>query len=470
MADLQTRMVRPRIGLLPAGHLFYWDQFPGLKEMGLDMYEEACEHLRKFGDVFSPGLVDTKEKALEAGKFFKEKNIDILLVFPLGYTTGIVVVPCARQLDVPIRILNAHKNSSYDFKTADTTTYLFHEGPCCIPEYAAGLVNMGRQFRIRTGHFGQPHFWAEVRADCIGAGAARAFSAMNVGQIGNTYTGMVDMPIDEHRLLRATGKLLVRPEVEEIEEAYHRVTKEQLENMYGEFRQIYDVDETVTDEHMEFSAQLAVAYEEIILKHDIFAFGYYWWGEKELITQLRAQSNLAVSRLAAMGRPGVTEGDVRTAMAMKILDLLGGGGMFVEFFAINFDEDIFLMGHDGPSNINMSEGRPKLQHLEVQHGKTGHGLGIDFDVPKGPVTLLNLSQFEAGETFKLIYSVAEVVPGDILSIGNPNCRIKVKKPIPQFFEEWCQQAPPHHIALGLGDHGQEIEAFAEAMKFKVVRI
>ena len=118
----------------------------------------------------------------------------------------------------------------------------------------------------------------------------------------------------------------------------------------------------------------------------------------------------------------------------------------------------------------MAEGKPKVQHVEVQHGKTGHGLGIDFDVPKGPATMLNLSQFDAGDTFKLIYSVAEIVPGDILNIGNPNCRVKVQKPIPEFFEEWCQQAPPHHIALGFGDHSQEIESFAESMGFNAVRI
>jgi len=438
--------------------------------MGLKMYEEAREHLSKIGDVITPGLVDTEEKSLEAGEFFKKEDVDLLLVFPLGYTTGIVVVPCARQIDVPIRILNAHKDSSYDYRTADTATYLYHEGPCCIPEYSAGLANMGRKFRIRTGHFGQGRFWDEVRADCIGASAARRFSSMKVGLIGTTYTGMVDMPVDEHRLLRATGRLLVRPEVEEIQEAYHRVTKDQLQDMYRQFRDMYDVDDTVTEEHMEFSAQLAIAYEEVILKHDIHAFGYYWWGQKELITQLRSQSGLAVSRLAAMGRPGVTEGDVRTAMAMKILDLLGAGGMFVEFFAIDFDEEILLMGHDGPSNINMSAGRPRLQHLEVHHGKTGHGLGIDFEVPEGPATLLNLSQFDAGDTFKLIYSIAEIVPGDVLNIGNPNCRVKVSKPIHEFFEQWCQQAPPHHIALGIGDHGEEIEAFAEAMKFRAVRI
>ena len=240
--------------------------------------------------------------------------------------------------------------------------------------------------------------------------------------------------------------------------------------MYQQFREMYDVDETVTDEHMKFSAQVAVAYEEIILKHDIYAFGYYWWGEKELITQIRAQSNLAVSRLASMGRPGVTEGDIKTSMAMKILDLLGSGGMFVEFFAIDYDENFILMGHDGPSNINMSDGKPRLQHLDVQHGKTGHGLGIDFEVVKGPATLLNLTQFDAGDTFKLIYFVGEIVPGEILNIGNPNCRVKIDQPIHEFFDKWCQQGPSHHIALGTGDHSKEIEAFAEAMNFKTVRV
>ncbi len=472
VTDLKARMARPRIGLLPTGHLMYWGQFPGLKERGLAMYETFRERLEQIGDVISPGLVDTPEKAWEAGKVFRREGIDILLVLPLGYTTGLVLLPCVRQVDadVPVRILNTHVDGSYDYKSADTATYLYHEGPCCIPEYAAGLVNMGRTFRVRSGPYSSDRFWEQVAADCVGTAAARAFRSMNVGIIGNTYTGMVDMPTDEHRWLRATGNLFVRPEVEEIEEAYHRVSDEQLQDMYRQFREMYDVDETVTDEHMTFSARAAIAYEEIIRKHDIYAFGYYWWGEKELITQLRAQSNLAVSRLAAMGRPGVTEGDIKTAMAMKILDLLGAGGMFVEFFAIDYDEDFLLMGHDGPSNINMSKGRPKLQHLDVHHGKTGHGLGIDFDVLKGPATMLNVSQFNAGDTFKLIITTGEIVPGEVLNIGNPNCRVKISRPIDEFFDSWCQQGPAHHIALGIGDHSDELAAFAEAMDFEVVRV
>lgn len=470
MADLNARVPQPRIGLLPTGHRIYWGQFPGLKEKGMAMLDRFQRRLAAIGAVETPGLVDEPEQARRAGEMFREKQVDIIIVFPLGYTTGMVMAPAVREAKVPLRILNAHVDSAYGYRTADTAEYLYHEGPCCVPEYAGTLVSLGRKFRVRTGHYGQERLWRELESDCRGAAAARAFRDLNFGVIGNTYTGMTDMPIDEHRLLRATGRLLMRPEVEEVVNGFNAVAPAQLDDMYRQFRAMYDVDRNVTNDHLKFSAQVAVAYEEVVRRHSISAFGYYWWGEGELVTQLRSQSALAVSRLAALGRPGVTEGDVKTAMACKIMDLLGGGGMFLEFFAIDYDEDFIMVGHDGPSNVNVAEGRPKLQHLDVHHGKTGHGLGIDFAMRKGPVTLLNLTQFDAGDTFKLIYTIGDVIGGDILNIGNPNCRIKVGRSIPEFFDAWCQAGPCHHIALGVGDQGAALEVMAEAMGFRCVRI
>jgi len=462
--------VRAKIGLLPTGHNYYWDQFPALKGLGLGMYERLRNVLSQMADLVVPDLVDTPEGSRLAGELFEREKIDLLLVFPFGYTPSMNVLPAIRAVDVPVRLLNTHEDRSYDYANADTTQYLHHEGVCCIPEFAGALTSIGRKFRVRTGPMDDPRLHRELMADLLGAAAARFFRNMNVGLIGQVYTHMGDMPIDEHRLLRSTGRMLVRPEVEEIENAYHRVTTAQLEDMYGQFRQMYDVDASVTNEQMRFSAQAAVAFDEIIARHDISAFGFYWWGERELVTQLRAQAGLAVSRLAALGRPGVTEGDVKSAMAMKILDLLGGGGMFVEFFSMDFDENFILMGHDGPSNVRMACGRPRLTHLDVHHGKSGHGLGIDFDMQQGPVTLLNLTQFDAGDTFKLIYSVAEAIPGPILRIGNPNCRVRVGRPIHEFIDSWCQQGPSHHIALGAGDQSAAIEAFGEAMGFRAVRV
>ena len=426
--------------------------------------------LDPYGEIVAPELVDTPQKAAEAGEMFRRAGIDLLLIFPFGYTPSMDMLPAVRVLDVPIRLLNAHEDRAYDYATADTTDYLHHEGVCCIPEFAGALKSQGRRFSVRTGPLDDVRLQRELQADFAGVAAASYFRQMNVGLIGQVYPGMTDMPIDEHHLLRVTGRMMARLEVEEIEEAYRRVTEGQLEEMYTEFRRIYAVDSTVTNEHMRFSAQLAVAYDEVVRRHEIDAFGYYWWGEQELITQLRAQSGLAVSRLPAQECPGVTEGDVKTAMAMKLLDLLGAGGMFVEFFAMDFDENSFLMGHDGPSNIGMADGQPRLMHLDVHHGKSGHGLGIDFDMRKGPTTLLNLTQFGARETFKLIYTIGEISDGPILNIGNPNARVKIARPLHQVMDDWRQEGPSHHIAMGYGDHSQALETFAEKMEFEIVRI
>lgn len=108
--------------------------------------------------------------------------------------------------------------------------------------------------------------------------------------------------------------------------------------------------------------------------------------------------------------------------------------------------------------------------VKVHHGKTGHGLGIDFTIANGPVTLLNLTQFAAGPTFKLIYTTVEAIGGDILNIGNPNWRVRTSRPIHEFMDAWCQQGPSHHIALGLGDKSRELEVFAEAIGCDCVRI
>ena len=122
-------------------------------------------------------------------------------------------------------------------------------------------------------------------------------------------------------------------------------------------------------------------------------------------------------------------------------------------------------------NFNVSEGRPRLQHLEVHHGKKGSGLGVDFNLRKGRVTILNMTQSDYScDTFKLLYTIGEVIEGDILHVGNPNGRLKISKPIPEFIDEWCQQGPIITVHLELESFSKEIEAFAESMGFKCAKI
>ena len=46
----------------------------------------------------------------------------------------------------------------------------------------------------------------------------------------------------------------------------------------------------------------------------------------------------------------------------------------------------------------------------------------------------------------------------------------MSRPIDEFIDAWCQQGPTHQMALGMGDRSEAIEAFAEAIGFKAVRV
>ena len=125
---------------------------------------------------------------------------------------------------------------------------------------------------------------------------------------------------------------------------------------------------------------------------------------------------------------------------MLLLDRLGAGGSYTEFYALDFDDEFVLMGHDGPGHLAIAEGRPVARALKLYHGKSGAGLSIEMKVRLGPVTILGVTQTADGR-LKLIAAEGESIAGPTFKIGNTNSRIRFASGPAAFFDAWCARGP-----------------------------
>jgi L-arabinose isomerase len=178
---------------------------------------------------------------------------------------------------------------------------------------------------------------------------------------------------------------------------------------------------------------------------------------------------LGNSLLTARGIPVAGEYEVKNAQAMKIMDAFGAGGSFTEYYAMDWKEDVVLMGHDGPGHIAIAQGKTKVRPLQVYHGKVGCGLSVEMSVKHGPVTLLSVVETADGR-LKLLVAEGESVPGPVLEIGNTNSRYKFPIGARKFTNDWNAQGPAHHCAVGVGSLAHKIDKLGRLIGIETVRI
>jgi L-arabinose isomerase len=151
------------------------------------------------------------------------------------------------------------------------------------------------------------------------------------------------------------------------------------------------------------------------------------------------------------------------------MDSFGTGGSFTEYYAMDFKQDVVLMGHDGPGHIAIAEGKTKVRPLNVFHGKVGSGLSVEMSVKNGSVTLLSVVDKPGGELILLV-AEGESVAGPILQIGNTNSRYQFSIGARKFVNEWNSHGPAHHCAVGVGHVSSKLFKLGALLNMQVVKV
>jgi L-arabinose isomerase len=469
-----------RVGIFGIGLAAYWPQFDGLRER-IEGYQRRVEErvAALGGEVVSAGLVDGERAAREAGDRFAAARVDLVLCHAVTYATSSTVLPVAQAAGVPVVLLGLQPTSSLDYANVDTGEWLANCAACCVPEIAGAFTRAGIPYDTVAGTIdGDERAWEKIGAWVRAAGVARALRRARIGFLGHVYPGMLDMYTDFTAVHAQVGAHVEVLEIDDLGERVAAAAADDVAAKTAEIEAMFafadpsadPIAGTIEPEQLDWSARVAVGLDRLVADFELDALTYYYRGaggnEAE---RLGAGVIVGNSLLTARGVPTAGEADLKTNVAQLVLDRLGAGGSYTEYYALDFDEDFVLMGHDGPGHIAIAQEQPTLRALKLYHGKRGAGLSVEFKVRYGPVTIVGCTQTADGR-LKLLVAEGESIPGATFRIGNTNSRLRFGRPPAEFLERWCAEGPTHHVALGVGHVAREVRGVASLLGLEYAEV
>lgn len=469
---------KARVGVIHIGHEPYWGQFPGLKEE-LEGYGRQFEAMLAQEDVevISGGFVDNIEKSFTAAAILKSKDIDFLFCYLTTYVTSSSAATAILNLSVPTVLVALQPRKNLDYSRTTTYMQLANDNICSLPEIGGVLVRAGKPAAgmIVGTLLDDERPRQQLKEWCRVANAKRAFKYAKIGYLGHTYEGMYDMNSDPTAFTAAFGSHVQMLEMDDLAKLVNGVNSQEIANKLDEIKSIFTIADPYIDpvtrlikqEDLNWSAKVAVGLDKLIAEFGLTGLAYYYRGlDGNEFERIGSNMVLGNSLLTGKGVPLAGEADLKTCAAMLIMDRLEAGGSFAELHPCDFVDDIVLVGHDGPHNINISDGRPIIRGLDLFHGKSGSGIGVEFSIKTGPVTLLSISQRADGQ-YKMVVAEGNSIAGEIPQTGNTNTRCSFNRSVAEFVEQWCSAGPTHHFALGIGHVGQQIQNVGKVMGIEV---
>jgi len=469
-----------RLGLFAIGLDTYWPQFPGLRERLCGYLEKVAQRLtRSHVEIVNLGLIDNPEKALAAGHDLRKADVDLIFLHVTTYALSSTVLPVVRRAKVPTIVLNLSPAPAIDYTAFNrlgdrarmTGEWLANCQACPVPEIANVFNRCRIPFFQVTGKLeDDPAAWSEIGEWIEAARVAHTMEHNRLGLMGHYYGGMLDMYSDLTQQLAYWGGHIEILEVEELASLRRDTREADVKARMAEFGTSFDVQPDCSPEELERAARTSVALDRLVDLHGLGSLAYYYKGVGSAENEDAISSIiLGTCLLTARSIPVAGEYDVKNVQAMKIMDSFGAGGSFTEYYAVDYNDDVVLMGHDGPGHIAIGEGKPKVRPLLVYHGKVGRGLSVEMSVKHGFVTLLSLVQTVDGK-LKLLVAEGESVPGPILEIGNTNSRYRFPIGTRDFMSAWNAHGPAHHCAVGVGHIDTKLKKLAGLLGMEHTRV
>lgn len=462
------------IGLLACAYFEYWRMYKTLRKQVEGDMSRIAARLAKKHTVVYPGLVDTLDRADAAGKLYRERQVDLLVITEGTYCTDYIVHQALLHLpgDLPLCIYASQAHGELDFD-AGYDQALRNSGPMGLVQLTAGFRKMRRypNYEVVVGAIDDDEAFAEIDRFIAVRTTISNLRYWNIGLIGHVFRGMYDFQYDKTFVSGTLGPHVIDIDLRHLSALLEEVkaTDPRVKALCKKVHTSYKVI-TLTDNEIRRSARLGIALLELVRRYKLD--GLALLGQHHIEAQANATCYLGLSEMLSSDQAlAVTEGDVLGLIMSKVLkDFTGHTPFFGEWEEVDVTRNaVVLLGHGFLDPREARKDVPvQVQPASENWGFEGNSLGFQATYEPGPVTMTHVIQDHDG--WRLLVSEGEILDTPPLKISETSLIVKVEKNVKQYFSALMKYGFAHHSIAAPGHAGRYLECFAGQLGMQVCRL
>lgn len=419
-----------------------------------DLYRRSVAALRAFPNVElvapddiildnvddpTPGLVEN------AATFFRQGEIDVLILQSGTFTVGDMALDLADRFQVPL-ILWALPEPGFD------TGRLRLNSLVGLNVNSSHFFKIGRAFRYLVANPGEPRFQEEMGRLLRVLHVVRALRRTKVVALGPRAHGFFDLSYNEMELRSKLGVEVVALGLGQVFDRARSLPSGPVAEARTRIRGMLDDVSEVPPDKEDKQARAYLAIRELAGQYNAAAVAVRCWPEFAFDYGVAACSTVALLNDDEI--PGGCEGDLEGALTSLLLQQLGGSVPFLaDISAIDHDKNTLLLWHNGCAALRLAATRKYLH----THFQANHGLTVGFGLIPGPVTLARLGN--DGHHLRLFVTTGEALPTDMFIRGTLSW-VKTNPPVQRVLDSVIYGGWEHHLAMSYADVAADLREFA----------
>lgn len=470
--DVLTGRIRQgafKVGLLGMGYFEYWRMYPQLKEIvraDLDGLHARLKKALAGFEVVYPGMVDTLDRAEEAGIKFAANQVDALVIAEGTYVPDFITLHAVNRAGNNPMVILFNSQTGRDLSpTDDYMATMRNSALIGISQLTGSFDKMKRRYEVICGEISDSEAYREIKGILAAWRAVQNLRNSTYGLIGHVFRGMFDLEFDKAKVKGFLGPEVMNIQPEHLVDCWRNVKAGEVNKAAEKLFRRFNSKKINLDD-VKRSCRVGIAMKKLYEKYNLD--GLCFLGQHYLEKMTGAPARMGASLMLEQDRVMVAcEGDVAGLVMMQLMHgFTGHVPLQAEWGQFDYSHNaLFLLGHGIASpEIAKGDREVTLTASPEEWGFKGKGLNYELIMKPGPVTMGHM--LNTGESWRMFISEGEAIDFPCLPCDEIHAMVKVETPVVEYVKSVLKRGVAHHLIVVHGHVAGELVKAAEMMRIE----